>query len=834
MSTPTTPPSVPVIQPRLLPPTPDPLPGLSRLRRRLGDRLALRDDLLARLAAMPDPSLPGSTFGDVLDVAGDATLVRIVGLWARVADGVCAYTELTAGEVYLGTAQDWTDLRRVVELVGYRPSQRTAAHGWIRAETAPGAAPFVPAGTQVQAPGTTSHTGQTYEVAVDTQLRAEWAQLTVTGVPRPTAPQGNQLRFLDDPGLAPADRVAFVSEGGAAAFPTTWEEWLAWWLALVYGFSYVGLTGQAVVGLARVTKRSDDLGAQLLTFDRTLETLLPQVSGVSYAAYRVRTELRIPTRLDQITYVDPGGVTHTAAAPYPTSEPTAPYDQQWVFVEDASEASVGQYVILYGGSAGQCLVTTIKAITPTDWHVAPGTVRRVARLDLTDPLPDALVGPGLSVLLTDPRKVAQHYDLPPLGPTDTAARVHPRLSVLPERIALATTTTDGTVTWELVGCATDAADSINDTGGQLVSLTQARHGTADRSRGSGAASGNLAPIRHGATSAGPITPMGGTAVIVGPVTGDVAADGTVTDSLVITVGGVRFDEVASLYGRGPEQPVYTTRLAADGRLVVTFGDGVTGMLPRGDITARWRVGGGLVGELDSSEITVLAASVTGVRKIFGVGPTSSAADQEDPLRMRRAAAARIRALDRVVALQDLADLALTVPGTSHSAAWHGAGPAGCPCGRSGLHVAVLRSATHGVRVPVTAELLALRGYLDARRDASVPLCVCSAVASAITVGAVVAVDPRRDPAVVCGAVSAALLDPAGRMAPLPRDLGIPLDGSDVLAVASPVTGVRGITDLSLTGSATPPGAGDLSLDRLPALPYELLYVGDAQLGGVSA
>ena len=127
MTTPSTPPSVPVILPRLLPPPPDPLPGLSRLRRRLGDRLALRDDLLARLAAMPDPSRPGGTLGDVLDVAGDPTLVQVVGLWARVADGVCAYAELTAGEAYLGTAQDWTDLRRVVELVGYRPAQRTAA-----------------------------------------------------------------------------------------------------------------------------------------------------------------------------------------------------------------------------------------------------------------------------------------------------------------------------------------------------------------------------------------------------------------------------------------------------------------------------------------------------------------------------------------------------------------------------------------------------------------------------------------------------------------------------------------------------------------------------------
>ena len=56
-------------------------------------------------------------------------------------------------------------------------------------------------------------------------------------------------------------------------------------------------------------------------------------------------------------------------------------------------------------------------------------------------------------------------------------------------------------------------------------------------------------------------------MLAGPVTGDVAADGTVTDSLVLSVGGVRWDEVASLYGRTASDLVYTTRLAADGRLV---------------------------------------------------------------------------------------------------------------------------------------------------------------------------------------------------------------------------------------------------------------------------
>lgn len=829
----TTPGSQPSIRPQLLPAAPDPLPGLTRMRRRLGDRLALRDDLLARLADTPDPTHPGGVLGDILDVAGDPTLVHIAGLWARVADGVCAYTELTSGEGYLGTVQDWTDLRRVVELVGYRPAQRTAAHGWIRTETAPGAAPVVPAGTQIQAPGTALHSSQMYEVTADTQLRDEWAQLTVTGVPVPKTPAGHQLRFITDPGFIASDRVAFVQEGGADTFGDDWADWLAWLLSLIHGFSYVGLTGQQVQGLARVTKRADDLGAQLLTFDRSLDKLLPQVSGVSYGAYRVRAELRVPSRLDMVSYVDSAGNPQSKPAPYPSGEANSPYSQTSVYVEDASEASIGQTLVLYGHSNGQCLVTTIKSIKPIDWHVAPGTARRVAELNLVDQLPNALSSGPLTVLLTDPRQTAQHYELPALAPTDTAARVHPRLVTLPEHLAVQTTGTTGTK-WELSGCATSSADSAQDQGGRIITLTTARTGSADRSKGSGTATGNLVPVHHGTTQSSQLTPVAGTVTVSGPVTGDIAADGTVTDSLIITVDGVRFDEVPSLSGRGANEPVYATRLAADGRLVVTFGNGINGMLPRGDIRARWRVGGGLVGELDGFEINTLAGSINGVRKVAGVGPTSGAADQEDPLQMRRAAAARIRALDRVVALPDLADLALTVPGTSHSASWHGAGPSGCPCGGTGLHIAVLRASIGGVRPPISAELGALRGYLDARRDTSVPLCVCAAIASAVTVSCTVAVEPRRDPNVVSTAVSTALLDASGPLAPLPRELGVPLDGSDIIEIAQPVVGVRGLSGLTLTGGATAPTAGDVSIGRLPALPYELLYVGSTKLAGVSA
>jgi hypothetical protein len=243
------------------------------------------------------------------------------------------------------------------------------------------------------------------------------------------------------------------------------------------------------------------------------------------------------------------------------------------------------------------------------------------------------------------------------------------------------------------------------------------------------------------------------------------------------------------------------------------------------VTAQWRVGGGLSGEVDGALIDTLLGSVRGVRKIAGVGPTTGAADQEDQLRMRQATAARIRALDRAVSLVDLADLALTVPGTSHSATWPGAGPPGCPCGGIGLHVAFLRATDTAARAPLAAELLSMAGYLDARRDTSIGLCVCAGVSSALPVTATIAVDPRRDSTSVVAAVTAALTDASGPLAAAPRGMGVPLDDSDVVAVIQPVTGVVGVVSLAVTPGARAPSAGELGIGRTPAERYELLSVG---------
>jgi hypothetical protein len=792
--------------PRDLTRRPDPLPGLSPLRRRLADRPDFRDALLAGVAEVVDPG--GGTVGRRLDVAGDPTVVSVAELWSRVADSVAAYTELAAGERYLGTAQDWTDLRRTTDLLGYRPTQRAAAHGWIRCVTDSGASPLVPAGTRVQAPGTPQRPAQTFEVESDTRLRADWAGLTVTAVPNPVPPVGSALRLLRDPGLAAGDRLALVAEQppSTVSVPVTWRDYLVWIVLLQSLFSTDNRL-RAVVGVTRV---GDDLGAHLVTTDRTLSTVLAAQSGTTYAAYRVRATLALAHRLEKVSYVDTGGTAHTTPADY-TGDPD-PVGPDWILVADASAASVGMGVL--AANRNGAFLTRVADVTIVDWQVAPGTRHQVGRLGLADSLPLGLRTTDLTVLLVDERQVAQHYDLPPLAPGGSRLRVHPRPQQVPDRIAVRTTSG-----WELAACSRDAGDADDDDGGMLLALGTPFTGTADAAP----ATANLVPVRHGRTTTTALAPDGGSVVVAGPVTGDVDPAGRVTDSLSVRVDGLAYDEVAGLYGHGPADPVFTTRLAADGRLVVRFGPEAAA---RGSVTATWRVGGGLVGELDASEITTMLGSVPGVRSVAGVGRTTGAADQEDPLRLRRGAAARIRALDRAVSAGDLADLALTVPGTSHAVAYRGAGPAGCPCGRVGLHLASLRFSSDGARAPYAAELTSLSGYLDARRDVSVALCVCAGVVSQLDVTLSLVTDPRREVATVRAAVTSALLDPAGPLAPLPRDLGLPLDASDVLAVAQPVTGVVGIQGLGLSHGVVAPSAADASIGRVPAQRYELLAVAD--------
>ena len=75
---------------------------------------------------------------------------------------------------------------------------------------------------------------------------------------------------------------------------------------------------------------------------------------------------------------------------------------------------------------------------------------------------------------------------------------------------------------------------------------------------------------------------------------------------MLFVNGAHWTEVPTLYGAGPTEEVFTTRLADDGTLTVQLGDGVTGArAPTGrqNIVATYRQGIGLAGRVGAGTLT---------------------------------------------------------------------------------------------------------------------------------------------------------------------------------------------------------------------------------------
>jgi predicted phage baseplate assembly protein len=449
----------------------------------------------------------------------------------------------------------------------------------------------------------------------------------------------------------------------------------------------------------------------------------------------------------------------------------------------------------------------------------------------------SLAADHVTVHVLDRRVVARHYVLPeqmPGGPLHQL-RLYPRPEAVPAQVAVRLETG-----WEVLGCAESAEQEPLPAGGApdaprglILDLDREPAG-ALAGGASAEASANLLRVRHGESTGA--TLGSGDAARAGqrmtspdaPVAYDLDPAGTPVPSQVLRVDGLAWEERETLYGAGPAQ-AYAARLGPDGAVTAVFGDGVQGArLPtgRGNVAATYRVGGGAAGEVESEAIDALLGSVRGVKAVRGAGPTAGGADQDDEARVRALAPRRARAFGRAVSAQDLVDLALGYPGVSHAAAWHGAGPPDHACGRPGLHLAFARASSAGPREPLPEEVASLAAYLDARRDATVPLCVAAGVVTPLGIAAALAVDPRRDPPAVAAAAAAALLDPAGPLAPEARSLGQPLDASDLVAVIHGAEGVVGVVSLDL------PGAGGLG--RRAAERWELLVLGEPGLSAEPA
>jgi predicted phage baseplate assembly protein len=136
-------------------------------------------------------------------------------------------------------------------------------------------------------------------------------------------------------------------------------------------------------------------------------------------------------------------------------------------------------------------------------------------------------------------------------------------------------------------------------------------------------------------------------------------------SLHLWVNGVEWQQVDALYTSRSDSEHFSVRIDDSAVPIVTFGDGVHGArLPTGaqNITAQYRSGIGVDGEVAAGSLSLLKKRPAGISAVINPEAASGAEDPETRDDARHNAPQTVRTLDRIVSLRDFEDFAATYAG----------------------------------------------------------------------------------------------------------------------------------------------------------------------------
>lgn len=280
-------------------------------------------------------------------------------------------------------------------------------------------------------------------------------------------------------------------------------------------------------------------------------------------------------------------------------------------------------------------------------------------------------------------------------------------------------------------------------------------------------------------------------------------------TLRVRVDGVKWKQVPSFYGIGAEERVYIVRHADDGKVTVQFGDGKTGArLPTGveNVTALYRVGTGLEGQVDTNQLTLLLSRPLGVRDVSNPIPGTGAEDPERFADARANAPLTVLTLDRVVSLRDFEDFARGFAGIGKASAvllWTGE--------TQTVHLTVALS-DGSVPGDQNRTLADLADALDGARHAFRHAVAQGYEHRAFTFTGSVVTDPDYESEAVVKSVKAALLT---HFSFASRQFAQDVNESEIIAAIQSVKGVvyTDIDSLSFVGGAA---AVDGRLESRPA------------------
>lgn len=142
-------------------------------------------------------------------------------------------------------------------------------------------------------------------------------------------------------------------------------------------------------------------------------------------------------------------------------------------------------------------------------------------------------------------------------------------------------------------------------------------------------------------------------------------------TLEVRVNGVRWHEVQSIASLGPTARAYVTRTGDDGKTRVIGGTGENGArFDTGveNVTAVYRTGIGVSGNVAAEQISLLMTHPLGVRGVINPLPARGGADRESRDLARENAPLAVMALDRLVSVADYAHFARTFAGVGKATA----------------------------------------------------------------------------------------------------------------------------------------------------------------------
>ncbi len=139
----------------------------------------------------------------------------------------------------------------------------------------------------------------------------------------------------------------------------------------------------------------------------------------------------------------------------------------------------------------------------------------------------------------------------------------------------------------------------------------------------------------------------------------------ITSTLQVRVNNILWHETDDLAAAHPTDRTYITQEDDNSQTSVVFGNGEHGArLPSGveNVKAVYRFGIGTPGNVKAKQISLLSSRPLGVKGVINPKPATGGADAESSDQARRNVPLAVKALDRLVSVEDYADFARTFAG----------------------------------------------------------------------------------------------------------------------------------------------------------------------------